>query len=381
MTPTRRDILKSSAATALGAGLRPLWAADDPPAARQQPLKLLVLGGTGFLGPAIVDAAKARGHTLTLFNRGKTRPELFPDVEKLRGDRDPKKGDGIKSLQGRKWDAVFDDCGHYPRWVKASAELLAPNIRQYVYISSISCYADNSKPGQDESAPLAKMADPTIEEMGKNFEYYGPLKALNEQAAEKAMPGRTTVVRPGYIVGPGDFSDRFTYWPWRVDRARGNAAEVLAPGTPTDPIQVIDVRDLAAWLVRVVEKNVTGVFNACGPAKPATMGEVLDACRAVTGREARFTWVSEQFLKDAPGGSVDLPIWAPPSGETAGFHLWSNARAIKAGLTFRPLKDIIRDTLAWYKTLPADRQKQPRAGLKPEREAELLKAWHERAKK
>ncbi len=382
MATTRRDFLRAAVATGsiltLGAQARHVMAAadDKTTAPRDGGLKILILGGTAFLGPAIVEAAKARGHTLTLFNRGRTNPHLFPELEKLRGDRDPNKGEGIKALEGRKWDAVFDDCGYYPRMVKASAELLAPNVKQYVFISSISAYAENKTPGADETAAIGTMPDPTLEKMGENYEYYGPLKALCEQAAEKALSGRVTNVRPGYIVGPGDPTDRFTYWPVRVDQAKGDRAEVLAPGTPKDPIQIIDVRDLGGWLVHTVEQNITGVFNACGPEKALTMGEVLDACKSASASEARFTWVSADFLQKQSGEGVDVPIWISPEGDSAGFHRWSNAKAIKAGLKFRPVRQTVGDTLTWFKTLPPERQSKLRAGLSAEREAELLAAWH-----
>ncbi|WP_437939579.1 SDR family oxidoreductase [Sorangium sp. So ce341] len=340
---------------------------------------LLILGGTGFLGPAVVEAAKARGYTVTLFNRGKTRPHLFPDIEKLHGDRDPNKGDGLKALAGRAWDAVIDNSGYVPRIVKASAELLAPNVQQYVFISSLSAYASHTTPGADETAPVATMADPTLETMGKDFENYGPLKALCEQAAEAAMPGRVTRVRPGFIVGPEDPTDRFTYWPVRVERG----GEVLAPGTPLDPIQIIDVRDLAAWLVAVVEARTTGIFNATGPGEPLTMGGLLDTCKAAlgSGADARFTWVSAKFLEKPGGEPVDLPIWAPAEGETQAFHLRSAERARKAGLTFRAVQETVKDTLSWWKTLPPERQAKPRAGLSPERETELLRAWRAQPKR
>ncbi|MBI1850577.1 MAG: twin-arginine translocation signal domain-containing protein [Planctomycetes bacterium] len=377
MTRTRRDFLKeSAAAAALFAASNKLLSAcaavrnDEP----SPPKKLLILGGTGFLGPAIVECARSRGHVVTLFNRGKTRPQLFPDVEKLHGDRDPKKGDGLKQLEGRQWDTVFDDCGYYPRMVDASARLLGPNVQHYVYISSISAYAHNEKVDADETEPLATMVDPTLEEMGKDFEYYGALKALCERAAETAMPGRVAVVRPGYIVGPEDFSDRFTYWPLRVERG----GEVLAPGTPDDPIQIIDVRDLAKWAVRLAETKTTGVFNACGPAEKLSMGSLLDVCKRATSSNASFTWVPADFLaKQGESGDGNIPIWIAPVGDNKGSHTWSNARARNAGLTFRPTIDTVKDLLAWWKTLPEERRAKPHAGLPPEREAEILKAWHE----
>lgn len=338
---------------------------------------MLILGGTGFLGPAVVEAAKARGFAVTLFNRGKTRPELFPGIEKLRGDRDPGKGEGLKALEGRAWDVVVDNSGYFPRVVRASAELLAPHVKQYIFISSVSVYADSSVIGGDEATPLATLADPTVEAMGKDFENYGGLKALCEQAAEKAMPGRVANVRPGYIVGPEDRSDRFTYWPVRV--ARGG--EMLVPGTPNDPLQIIDVRDLAEWLVMLGASHTTGVFNAVGPGEPLTMGGVLDICKAVTGSAPSFTWVTSQFLKDQPGEPVEMPIWEVPEGKSKGMHTWSAARARAVGLKHRPVIETVKDTLSWFRTLPEERQQKMKAGLSKEREAELLAAWHKPQKK
>jgi 2'-hydroxyisoflavone reductase len=235
--PSRRQVLQMSATLLPSAAFA---------VAATAPKRILILGGTGFLGPAIVEAAEKRGHTLTLFNRGKTRPGLFPHIEKRQGDRDPNKGEGIKSLETGEWDAVIDDSGYYPRMVGASARLLAPRVGQYIFISSVSAYKEPSPIGGDETAPLAVLADPLVEEMGKSFENYGGLKAACEAAAEAALPGRTTVVRPGFIVGPDDPTGRFTYWPARFDKG----GEIAVPGAPTDPLQLIDVRDLAnstAW--------------------------------------------------------------------------------------------------------------------------------------
>lgn len=335
------------------------------------PKRILILGGTGFLGPATVEAARARGHRLTLFNRGRTRPGLFPDVEKLQGDRDPKKGEGLKALEGREWDAVIDNSAYYPRMVAASASLLSSRVKQYIIISSLSVYADNSKEGADESAPVATIPDPTVETMGKNFENYGALKALCEQAAEKAMPGRVTVVRPGYIVGPDDPSGRFTYWPVRIDRS----GEVLAPGSPDDPIQFVDVRDLGAWLVKLAEEDTIGTFNALGPEKRLKWGSVLEACRKAASTPGKLVWVSAEFLAAQKAG--ELPIWSPYSGDTKGFHTWSNKRALRAGLRFRSHEATVRDTLAWYKSQPLDGRVKL-AGPTPEQEAAWLAAWHNR---
>ncbi|WP_375766807.1 SDR family oxidoreductase [Archangium gephyra] len=372
MTTSRRQFLQFSLAaaalTACAPGMRAA-SGDGRPASKK---KILVLGGTGFLGPAFVTAAQARGHSLTLFNRGKTRPELFPDVEKLHGDRDPTKGEGLKALEGRSFDAVLDTSGYYPRIVEASASLLAPNAGQYIFISSVSAYAKNDTPNADEDAAMATLADPNVETMGKNYENYGGLKRACEVAAEKAFPGRATIVRPGYIVGPEDRTDRYTYFPLRYEQG----GEMLAPGSPSDPLQIIDVRDLAEWLVLLVERNTTGSFNAVGPEKPWSMGEMFAACKEVTGKDTKLVWVPGEFLlKNGEDGEGALPIWAPAFGAYAGMHLRSNTRAVQAGLKFRSPVVTTRDSLEWFKSLPEERRNKPRAGLPPEREAELLSLW------
>jgi 2'-hydroxyisoflavone reductase len=325
-------------------------------------MKLLVLGGTVFLGRHVVAAALARGHELTLFNRGQHNPELFPELEKLRGDR----GGDLEALAGREWDAVVDLCGYVPRLVRNSAEKLAGAVGQYTFISSISVYADEGAAHIDEQSRVARLADPAVEEI--TGETYGALKALCEEAAEAALPGRVLVIRPGLIVGPHDPTYRFTYWPARI--ARGG--EVLAPGRPEDPAQFIDARDLAEWTLDLVERGQTGVYNATGPERPLPLGELLDACRAVTGGDAHFTWVDEVFLLAhdvAP--FVEMPLWLPD--EAAGLRAASIDRALAAGLSFRPLAETIRDTLEWDATLPADTPR--RAGIAPERERELLEAY------
>lgn len=393
MNPTRREFVKVAMGAAAAGGLAMRVKAKDPPASDRptdkpsanpgkaradKPLKLLILGGTAFLGPEVVEAATSRGHTITLFNRGKTRPTLFPGLEKLHGDRDPDKGDGLKALKDRRFDAVIDTSGYYPRHVRASAELLAPGVDQYVFISSISVYKRNDKPGSDESAELSTIADPTVESMGSQSENYGPLKALCEHAAEKAMPGRVTNIRPGYIVGPGDWSGRFTYWPLRIEKSGGGGQEVLAPGKPEDPIQVIDVRDLGEWIIHCIENRTVGVFNACGPKDRLTWGKVLDDCKAATKSDAKLEWVDPAFLEKHGKPGDYFPIWLNPHGETAGFHSWSNKRAVAKGLRFRPLGSTIVDLLAWYKALEPDKQARFVAGISRERELELLKLWNER---
>lgn len=327
-------------------------------------MKLLLLGGTVFLGRQLVEVALARGHSVTVFNRGRTNPELFPEAEKLRGDRSS--GD-LAALTGRNWDAVLDTSGYVPRVVGASAERLAERVAHYTFISTESVYADFRTPGLNESYPVGQLADESTEEV--TGETYGPLKALCERAVEAALPGRSLIVRPGLIVGPHDPTDRFTYWPARA--ARGG--EVLAPGRSASPVQFIDVRDLAAWAINLVEKHETGIFNADGP--PHTLGELLETSRVASGSDARLTWVNEEFLAQhnvAPWS--ELPLWVPESDpDLAGFASISIEKALRAGLTHRPLADTVRDTLAWAATRPADHHW--RAGLTPEREAELLEHW------
>ncbi|AKQ69582.1 isoflavone reductase [Myxococcus hansupus] len=383
MTLSRRRVIQGAAALgslwamgcattgASGAGATSTQGQGEQASAPAAPLRILILGGTAFLGPALVEYARSRGHTLTLFNRGKTNPGLFPDVEKLAGDRDPNKGEGLKALQGRTWDAVVDTSGYVPRIVRASAELLAPHVKHYTFVSSISVYQEMTKQGLDETAAVATVDDPTTEEVMK---HYGALKALCEQAAEAAMPGRVLNVRPGLIVGPADSSDRFSYWPLRV--AQGG--EVLAPGDGADPLQFIDARDLAAWIIRSVERSVTGIYNATGPSQALLMRDFLEASKKALGSDARFTWVDTAFLTQHKVESwSDMPAWVPRDGEMGGLGNLSIAKALAAGLTFRPLEETLRDTVAWFKTLPPERQAKLRAGLSAEREREVLAAWHQ----
>jgi 2'-hydroxyisoflavone reductase len=337
----------------------------------EKPLRLLILGGTGFIGPHQVRYALARGHRVTLFNRGKTNPALFPEVEKLQGDRAVA---DYRSLKGRDWDAVIDNPTTLPRWVRQAAEALKGHTRQFVFISTISVYAKNDTPNADETAELATAEEPESEDVRK---YYGPLKAASEREAEKAFPGRATIIRPGLIVGPGDLSDRFTYWPARI--AKGG--EVLAPGNPSDPVQIIDARDLAEFTIRACETETTGVYNCTGPQSRLTISELLGGVRAVMSSDASLTWVDADFLKEQGARPwVDLPVWVPPTGPSAGFAIRDIRRALAKGLTFRPLAVTAKDTLNFYNSEPEDRKSKLRAGLAPEAERRILAAWRARSK-
>src|SRR6187551_1736793 len=338
----------------------------DPALAKAKALKVLILGGTGFIGPHFVDALTAGGHKISLFNRGKRDPEVREGIEQLLGDRDGQ----IDALKGRDWDVVIDNSGYKPGQVRLTAELLDGHVKQYIFISSIAVYTNFAKAGIDEDYELATLKDPTNETV--TGESYGGLKALCEKIVESVYKDRGTIIRPTYIAGPGDHTDRFTYWPWRVSKG----GEMLAPGTPADPFQYIDVRDLADFVRVCVEKNVTGKYNLCGPQGAVTMGSLLDEAKRITKANTTFVWASPEFLtaqeiigEKAKGNF--MPIWQPPVGDEAGLLLVSPARARKKGLKFRSLETTIRDTLEWQKTRPEDKQVL-KAGLTPEKEAELL---------
>ncbi len=323
-------------------------------------MKILIIGGTRFVGRHLVEAALARGHQVTLFNRGQTNPGAFPEIETILGDRET----GLEKLAGRGWDAVVDTCGYYPRVVNLSAQALKDSVGQYVFISSVSVYADFDTVGLDEEYPLGTTEDETIEEF--SGETYGPLKVLCEKVVGEAFPAGALIIRPGLIVGPYDPTDRFTYWPVRV--ARGG--KVLAPVGPDELTQFIHARDLADFTVRCIERRTTGVFNTVGPDEPCQFGELLEACKRVSGSDAEFVWASEEFIAGhqvAPW--MELTVWVS-SADGKGMLQVSNARARANGLKFKSTEEVVRDTLEWARSRPADHEM--RAGLNAEREAELL---------
>lgn len=356
----RRDamLMAGAAAATLLAG--ETFAADK----KAKASKVLILGGTGISGPHLVRELVGRGHQVTLFNRGKRNPGLFPNVETLIGDRNGP----LDVLKGRDWDVVVDNSGYFPRQVQQSAQLLKEHAAHYIYVSSISAYADLTPPGIDEDYKLAELKDPDATEITNDN--YGGLKAACERIVEQTFGEHQAVIRPSYIVGPGDSSDRFTYWPVRV--ARGG--EMLAPGTALDPVQFIDARDLAEFMRACVERRIAGRYNICNPPGMVTMGELLDTCKRVSKSNASFVWASQAFLEQNKAlESGEIPIWAPTSGSEAGAALISSARAVAQGLRFRDLDVTIKDTLTWHEQRPAEQKAKLRAGLSPEREAELLK--------
>jgi 2'-hydroxyisoflavone reductase len=378
---TRRDYLGLTAAAGLTLATAPARGAEVSKAKTK--LRLLILGGTGFIGPHEVRYALARGHEVTIFNRGKQPKDWPGHVEELLGDRNT--GD-LKSLEGREWDVCIDNPTTLPAWVRDAGRVLKGKVRRYIFVSTISVYAGNDTPA-DETAPLAayKGADPMAETQGsvaKSPALYGQLKALSEAEARRQFgEAATTIVRPGLIVGPGDETDRFSYWPVRLANPGGRwGPEVLAPGDGADAVQFVDARDLAEWIVRMAESGAPGVFNATGPARPLAMADFLKGVAAGVQANPKLTWVATKFLEDHKVAAwSDLPVWIPGQGETAGFHRRAIGRALKAGLTYRPLPVTAADTLTWFKTLPAERQAKLRSGLTPERETALLAEWKAKA--
>ena len=366
----RREFVQLSLAGALAAGSGPVVAATtrlygEIPA---RPLKILILGGTGFIGPHMVREAQGRGHTITLFNRGKSNPDLFSDVETLIGDRDG----NLQALEGRKWDVVIDNSGYLPRLVGDSARLLAEAVDHYLFISTISVYASFGQRFLDETAALKVLVDEGSEEIDK---YYGELKVLCEQAVQETLPGRNTIIRPGLIAGPGDHTDRLGYWPIRVSRG----GHMLAPGDGSDFMQWVDARDLAQFAIRCVEREITGIYNAVRPAAAYTIGDMIEDSRVISSvKDLEVEWIPVDFLASHEiHPFANLPAWVPssPANEFSGVFTVSGAAGVAKGLRARAATETIGDTLAWWKTLPEERRNPIRAGISAEKEAKVLAAW------
>jgi 2'-hydroxyisoflavone reductase len=392
----RRTFLKQTAAIGGALSLSPLAKLPLPaalPSARPSPgrapapLNVLILGGTGFTGPEQVEYAIARGHRVTLFNRGKTRPGLFKGkvAEELIGDLNS----DTSALAGKQFDVVIDNPTTLPFWVKNAARHLKGNVKHYMFISTTSVYRDQSEIGINENSPTVPMPDgldpyqpdqrsATQLAASSNPANYGAFKARAEVEVQNQYPGINTIIRPCLIVGPHDRTDRFTYWPARIDKG----GEVLAPDKPDDPCQFIDSRDLAEWMIRMAEMREFGTYNAIGPEKPLTIAEMLYGIKAVTTAGAQFTWVPWEFLQaQRVRPWSQMTVWQPPYGRTAGYQRRSATKAIAKGLTFRPLAVTAKDPLDWHKTRPAEEQAATLEGkingLSMKREAEVLAAWKE----
>jgi len=389
MPSDRREFLRHAAGAGLALGLglaggSRLRAAPSGPAApgpaaspetagRSRAIRILILGGTGFIGPHQVRAARDGGHEITLFNRGRTNPGMFPDIEQLRGDRN---GD-LDSLRGRTWDMVIDNSTARPDWVTLSAELLRDSVGLYCYVSSRSAYADYSTVPMTSDAPTHTYETAGVDRATADITRlpYGLAKAESEREAMRIFGDRCAIFRPGLIVGPGDETDRFTYWPVRIHRG----GEVLSPGPGTDPVQVIDVRDLAEFMIRAGAAGHAGRFTCVGPASPRPMAELLYGIRAVTTAETTFTWVDTDFLLERDVRPYrEMPVWRPPQPGFEGFARFDLSNEIAHGLAFRSLADTTAATLEYHFSRPADRQAALRAGLSAGREAEVLEAWHVR---
>ena len=384
---SRREFLAGSAAAGVGIGLGAVPALGasvgdgegrglSAPIPLQEvprspnPMRILILGGTAFLGPGEVDYALARGHTITLFNRGRTNPELYPNVEKLVGDRaEP----DYSALEGREWDAVIDNSANVAPWVEDSTRVLENSVGRYLFVSSISAHSDNSVIGMKEDGPV--FSEESYETaLAAGTVPFGDAKAQAERVTLRTFGDRGLVVRPGLIVGPGDRSGRFTYWPVRIDRG----GDILAPGDGTDWAQIVDVRDLGAFLVHLVEQGASGTFNATGPESPMSMAEMLYGVKAVTSTPGTLTWVDGDFLTEHEvRGWMEMPVWINPTPEMRGFSAYDCSKAIAAGLKFRPLAETALDTLEWWKALTPEDQAM-RTGIDPEKEANILRAWRAR---
>lgn len=379
MTTSRRDFMRVAAAStgALGLGLLPSFATRRafgihvPSHQPKAKLRILILGGTNFIGPYHVQHAIDRGHTVTLFNRGRTNPQLFPGVEKLIGDRN---GD-LKSLEGREWDVVIDNSATQPNWVELTAGLLQKSVKRYVFTSTRSVYFDTSIVPMTTAAPVYTR-DNTPVQAGRELPY-GLAKAESEKVVRKYFPNGALIVRPSLIVGPGDLTDRYTYWPVRIERG----GEVLAPGDGTDRVQVIDVRDLCEWMIRLSENGVTGTYNGLGPKNGYSFAELLYGIKAVTTSDATLIWVDTDFLTQHDvRGYREMPVWQPSRGRTAGFGRFDITPELALGLTFRPLAVTAKDTLDYYHAQPPERQATLRAGITAERERQVLDAWKARGR-
>ena len=369
MAGSRRTFIKAGilgAAAAVG-GI-PQLARADKHGKGAKPLDILILGGTGFLGPHMVREALRRGHNVTLFNRGRSDIQMFPDLETIIGDRD----NGLDGLKGRRWDAVIDNSGYVPRHVQDSARLLS-STDHYVYTSTVSVYADFNIHNV-ESSPLGTLADETVEEV--TGETYGPLKALCEKRVANEIPSeKLTIIRPTYVCGPRDHTDRFSYWPIRTRKG----GEMIWPGSPDDVIQIIDVNDLANFTLHCIDKHISGIYNAVNPAGSYTMGDLLADSQAITGVDVDAHWISEEFAYENDIVGRTLPIWNPTSGESGGSGTFSGEAARAVGLHNRPERETARNVLAWWDTQSEERQANMKAGLSAEREAELLAAWKSRS--
>ncbi len=384
MSLDRRNFLKLSVLSMAAAAALPVAHAHEsaaPVATRptDKPLDILILGGTGLTGPHQVRYALARGHRITIYNRGRKQPEWPGEVQQLLGDRDKNDYASIEAeiKKGRRWDVCIDNPSSVPAWIRDAAHVVKGHVGGYMMISSLSAYADSATPGTDENAALAKFDGDALKEtmtsLRADMNKYAGLKAATEAETLKHFGKQATIVRPGLIVGPGDETDRFSYWPLRLRRG----GEVLCPGDGRDPVKFIDSRDLGEWMIRLAENNARGAFNAIGPDYDLDMAALLYGIRASTTQGAKLTFVPWEFLEKqnvSPWG--DMPVWVPGSGETAGFHTRRNAKAIAAGLTFRSVADTVAATLEWFDSQPEDRRKAgSRAGIKAEREAEVLAAW------
>ena len=371
MKSSRREfILKSgAAAAALGLGMSYANSSTNKKIKKaKKSLKILILGGTAFTGPHLIKYAMDRGHSISIFNRGKTKPTvhkaMFDRVEQLIGDRN----DNLEALKGRQWDAVIDNYAVYPRWVRQTADILKDNVDIYLFNSTLGVAKDFSKRGINEDDPVATTDTPDLEDMS----LYGPLKALSEQVTRDAFKERAIIVRPHLIVGPGDTTDRFTYWAVRVKKG----GEILAPGSLNRPVQYIDARDLSKFMIHLIENRTVGTFSGVGPLAELSMAELLYGMRAVVSNDISFTWVDQKFVEKYDNIWNLFPNpWYPLGGEWDGFGSFNNSKSVKEGLTYRPLAETVKDTLTWWDTLSAERTIKTKVGIEFDEEKKILAKW------